>query len=382
MHAFPLDTVEEASPMSETPMKSPVRYSRDVERAEPEEAQTSEQLNEQLHGIMETTSQDYGHAVRSVHAKSHGLLEGELTIADGLPDMLGQGLFAQGGRYKVVMRFSTNPGDLLDDSISVPRGVAIKILGVSGDRLPGSEGDSTQDFVMVNGPAFSAAKGSDFLANLKLLAKTTDKAEGAKKLLSAVLRGTEAALELVGLESATIKQLGGHPNTHPLGDTYYTQTPFRFGDYIAKFSLAPVSPNLTDLSGDHVDTAARPDALREVIRDTMIEQDGEWELRVQLCTDLEKMPIEDSSKPWDEKESPYRPVGRIRAPAQIAWSTDRARVVDDQLAFSPWHGLAAHQPLGSINRLRKPAYAMSADYRGQYNGCPIHEPAELEGLPS
>jgi hypothetical protein len=39
---------------------------------------------------LETTSQDYHHAVRSVHAKSHGLLDGELTVLDSLP-------LAQGG---------------------------------------------------------------------------------------------------------------------------------------------------------------------------------------------------------------------------------------------------------------------------------------------
>jgi hypothetical protein len=373
--------IQEQTLMSDALPKPPVRYSAEVERPEEGEADTSRQLNEALHSILETTSKDYGHAVRSVHAKSHGLLDAELTIADDLSAELAQGLFAEGGRYKVVMRFSTNPGDILDDSISVPRGVAIKVLGVEGARLPGSEGDGTQDFILVNGPVFAAAKAKDFLANLKLLAKTTDKAEGAKKLLSALLRGTETALETVGLESATLKQLGGHPNTHPLGETYYTQTAFRFGDFIAKFSLAPVSPNLTSLTDDPVNPSGRPDALREVISDTMIEQDGEWELRVQLCTDLEAMPIEDPSKQWDEAESPYRAVGRIRAPAQLSWSVDRAKVVDDQLSFSVWHGLAAHQPLGSINRVRRPAYQMSADFRGRFNGCPIHEPKTLEALP-
>ena len=368
--------------MTDAPAASPIRYRADVETPEEGEAQTSQELNEALHSILETTSKDYSHAVRSVHAKSHGLLEGELVIADGLPPELAQGLFAQGGTHKVVLRFSTNPGDILDDSISVPRGLAIKILDVAGDRLPGSEGDTTQDFVMANAPVFAAAKAKQFLANLKMLSKTTDKAEGGKKVLSAVLRGAETVLETVGLESATLKQMGGHPNTHPLGETYYSQAPFRYGDYIAKLSIAPVSPHLKDLEGDIVHASGRPDALREVVTETMVEQAAEWELRVQLCTDLESMPIEDASAPWDEEVSPYRAVGRIRAPAQIAWSPDRAKVVDDQLAFSVWHGLAAHQPLGSINRVRKPAYDMSASFRGKFNGCPIHEPKALDPLPA
>lgn len=366
--------------MSAASSASPIRYAAAVETPEEAEAETGHALNETMHSILETTSKDYGHAVRAVHAKSHGLLEGALTILPDLPETLAQGLFAMRGTHKVVMRFSTNPGDLLPDDISVPRGLAVKILDVEGERLFGSEGDTTQDLVLVNGPAFSAVKGKDFLANLKLLAKTTDKAEDAKEVLSAVLRGAETVLEAVGLESVLIKQLGGQPNVHPLGETYYSQTPFRFGDYIAKFAVAPVSFNLTALTGDTLNAQGRPDALREAIVETMVEADGEWELRVQLCTDLEMMPIEDASKVWDEKASPYVAVARIHAPAQMAWTPERSKAIDDGLSFSPWHTLAAHRPLGAINRLRRSAYEMSARFRGDFNGCPIHEPVGVEAL--
>ena len=92
-----------------------------------------------------------------------------------------------------------------------------------------------------------------------------------------------------------IQTLGGAPNTHPLGETYYTQVPLRHSGYIAKISIAPVSPHLVELTGSKVDTSDRPDALREDIAEVLIEQDSVWELRAQLCTDLDKMPIEDSS---------------------------------------------------------------------------------------
>lgn len=368
--------------MSVTSLAQPVLYSADAEEPEKEEAATSRSINETMRSILETTSNDYGHAVRAVHAKSHGLLEGEIDILPDLPRTLAQGLFATPGRHKVILRFSTNPGDILDDDVTVPRGLSLKILDVEGERLPGSEGDSTQDFVLVNGPAFMAVTTKDFLPNLKLLAKTTDKAQGAKKVLSAVLRGTEAALEAVGTESVMLKQLGGHPNTHPLGDTYFSQTAFRFGDYIAKFSVAPVSPNLIGLSGHKINASGRPNALREAISEVLIEAGAEWELRVQLCTDLENMPVEDASKVWDEKESPYVPVARISVPSQLAWSEARSAAVDDGLSFSPWHGLAAHRPLGAINRARQSAYEMSAKFRADFNRCPIHEPQELPALPA
>jgi hypothetical protein len=116
----------------------PIPYSPAVETPEPGEAETTAELIETLRGISETTYKDGGHALRSVHAKSHGLLEGQLEVLDGLPPRLAQGLFARPGTYPAVLRISTIPGDILDDSITVPRGLAIKVMGVEGERLPGS----------------------------------------------------------------------------------------------------------------------------------------------------------------------------------------------------------------------------------------------------
>ena len=62
--------------------------------------------------INEKTFADGGHALRSVHAKTHGILEGNLEVDTDLPGDLAQGLFAKPGRYPVVMRFSTIPGDI------------------------------------------------------------------------------------------------------------------------------------------------------------------------------------------------------------------------------------------------------------------------------
>ena len=357
----------------------PVRYSESVERPIENEDQVHRDLIDTMRSITETTSKDYGHAVRSVHAKAHGILAGELEIDAGLPAELAQGLFSSPGRYRVAMRFSTNPGDILDDSVSAPRGLALKILDVTGERLADSEGENTQNLILVNAPAFAAPDAKAFLGSLKQLAATTDKAEWAKSLLSATLRGVESALEAVGGKSAMLSTMGGTPITHPLGDTYYSQVPFLYGDYIAKFALAPVSPNLTELTGDRVNTSDRPDALREVIRETMIEQGGTWELRVQLNTDLGTMPVEDASVEWDAEQSPYRTVGRITVEPQLSLGTDLANQIEEQTFFSPWHGLAAHRPLGSVNRARRQAYEMSAEFRARFNGCPVHDARALEG---
>lgn len=137
-------------------MSYPVPHSSAVEHLQPDEHETLGKLEEQFALIQHTTAEAYKHGERAVHAKAHGIARGTLTVANGLPPELAQGLFARAGRYEAVIRISTNPGDLLDDSIAVPRGLALKVIGVDGERLPGSEGDTTQDWVMANGPAFAA----------------------------------------------------------------------------------------------------------------------------------------------------------------------------------------------------------------------------------
>ncbi|TPW31348.1 catalase family protein [Pararhizobium mangrovi] len=355
------------------PTNPPLRYTPDLEHVEEDEEQTIEGLNEAFDTILETTSQNYGHAVRAVHAKGHGLLKGTLTVLDDLPEEFAQGVFATPGAHEAWMRISTNPGDIVDDAVSLPRGFALKIAGVAGERLPDAEGDS-QDFVFVNGPIFQAKTSSEFLGNLKMLAGTTDRIEGVKKVLSTFLRGANAAMASIGKESPKVHSLGGAPNVDPLGETYYSATPFRYGDYVAKFSLAPVSDDLTARTGESMPIGDDSDAIRNTVRDEMKAIEGRWELRVQLCRDLEKQPVEDPTVQWDEESSPFHTVAILEAGPQDSWSAEKVAEIDEGMRFSVWTGITAHKPLGSINRARKATYRHSAGFRERFNRCPIHEP--------
>lgn len=355
----------------------PVRFSPAVERPEPDEAETIQDLILTMRYINEKTLADGGHAIRSVHAKSHGILQGYLEVDAGLPAELAQGLFAKIGRYPVVMRISTLPGDMLDDSVSTPRGLAVKVIGVEGERLEGSEADVTQDFVLINGPAFGAPTPKKFLSVLKLLAITTDRAERLKKVLSAVMRWVQRRIVAVsGQPSVTVANLGGQPETHPLGETFYSQAPLRFGDYIAKLSVAPALTELKALTEAPLNVNGVPNGLRAAVVEFFRKNGGVWEVRAQLCTDLEQMPIENAAVVWPEEMSPFRRVGRIIVEPQLAWSEARSSAVDDGMSFAPWHGLAAHRPLGGIMRARKAAYEAARKFRAEKNGCVIREPRE------
>ena len=325
-------------------------------------------MNETLRSIIATTSKDSGHGFRAAHAKGHALLQATLNVPGDLPPRLAQGMFAKRAQYKAFMRFSTIPGDILDDKVSVPRGLGLKVAGVEGERLAGSQEDGVQDFLFTKGPAFSNPTAAKCLDTLQLVAKTTDKAEWAKLALSSALRGVES---IVG-DIPALAAMGGYKPTNPAGDRYFSQPPFRHGDHVAKYLIVPVSTELVGLADEIIDLSGGRDRIREEIVRFFATNGGIWALRAQLPTDLATMPIENASIPWPEEQSPYEIVARIEVEPQTAWSEVRALAIDDGMAFSPWNCLAAHQPMRSINRVRREAYAMSSNLRSKINGCPMH----------
>ena len=358
----------------------PITYSPSFEHAEKDNQQALQELLEVLKDIREKTFKDNGHALRSVHAKSFGLLKGRLEIVENLPHAYAQGLFSKSAEYDVMIRLSSSPGDILPDSISTPKGFAIKILNVPGERLAGYEKDTTQDFVLVGaGTTFPTSDLKAFAQSLKLLGSTTDKATGLKVAASTVLRGVESVIETFGGESGALKGLGGEPEYHILGKTFYTQVPFLYGTYMAKFSIVPESETLKALTDIKLHAGNNHDAIRDAVK-TFFSTNEEtvWELKAQLCTDIEEMPIEDATVQWPENLSPYTTIARIVVAKQDGWNAELAAMIDDGMSFSPWHCIAAHRPLGSINRARKPAYHQSAKFRLEKYGNKANEPANLE----
>ncbi|MDT9156116.1 catalase, partial [Escherichia coli] len=66
-----------------------------------------------------------------------------------------QGMFARPATYPVVIRLSSAPGDIHSDTIPAPRGMAIKMIGVNGERLLSGDTGGNQDFLLVNIPVLS-----------------------------------------------------------------------------------------------------------------------------------------------------------------------------------------------------------------------------------
>ena len=355
-----------------------VRYSDAVERIPADEERTIEAILASMHRLHARTHAKFGEAVRVSHAKAHGVAVGELSVADDLPEPLAQGVFKPGARYPVIARLANVPGELDSDVVATQRGMALKLLGVEGERLPGHAG-TTQDFVLDSGNRFAAGTAAQFLMNHRMLEHAPEIPDALKAAVSTASRAGNKALHHFSADSPTL-DFFGHSRVHPMAEAYFTQAPIRYGDYLAKLAVVPVASAQRALAGTAVDLAD-PNALRTATVGYLRHHDAEFEIRVQLCTDLDAMPVEDASVEWPEEQSPYRTVARLHLPKQEAYSPDRRAFVDG-LSFCVSHSLSAHRPLGSIMRARLRAYPVMSRLRRETNGVALREPASIDDLPT
>jgi Catalase len=355
-----------------------VLYEDSVEQIPAGEDQTVKAIVESIMRTNESTFATRHHAIRQQHAKGHGFLKGELTVYDDLPDHLRQGMFATARTYPIIVRLSTAFGDIRTDRVRVPRGMAIKVLGVDGPKSLPEDTSASQDFLLVNHKSYFSDAAAYLwlqrsfelqpsLPDFALLA-TGALARGVKRLCDGV--GVATPMALAGLAD---------PGNNILGETFHSEAAIRFGAYIGRIRATPLSESVTKLAGQPI--ASGDNALRDFVVAFFHGNAADYELAVQLCTDLRRMPIEDASVDWPENSSPPQPLARISLPRQEADSPARRAYADEVLSFNPWRCLAAHRPLGSIMRLRKEAYRVSSVFRHEKNGHPMIEPRDISELP-
>ena len=355
----------------------------------PEVEQKQENEEEDIQYIVDYMTQrntevfdKHRHAVRDAHAKSHGFLKGILTIPENLPDHLAQGIFAHPGYYDVMVRLSAAPGDLRSDKTPVPHGFALKILNVLGERLlpeDSSEGKN-QDFLMVNMPVLVFGTVRKYMQMLPFMTEAERAPELVMRGLRGVMRGVDHLVSRAGFPaSATIKGLARSQH-HILGETYHSMAALRYGNYIAKISVAPESESVKQLTG--IPMQIQEDSgIRDLVQDFFKRNTADYVIRAQLCTNLDRMPIEDAAVLWDEDESPHQVIGTLHFPKQQTFSPARRVYSDDVLSFNPWHGVKEHQPLGSIMRVRMQVYERSCCFRHYMNTQPRTEPNHIDDMP-
>lgn len=358
-----------------------VRYRAGVEQVPDDEAETIAKIAQSFTSEIDAVVKKEGHAMRGSHAKATGYAVGELVVESGLPTELAQGLFATAGTYEALVRFAQGPGELLDDSVSTHRGMAIRLLGLDGETIPESDQPGIQDWLLSTGPNFIHSTAKTFQLDFTAgVSKAPALPQAVKSAVSAVSRVAQAGLKAVGMSSDMLGFFG-HPAKHPLADTYFSQAPIRWGDHIAKIAMVPSWGTLAAVGEDTLDTS-RPNVFRERMVETFAAEGPAFDLRVQLCTDLDDMPVENAATEWSQDVSPYRTVARLTLPPQNAYGEARRRFFDEGLGFTPAHALAAHRPLGGIMRARIATYRQLANHRRRINGATPIAPRSPSEVPA
>lgn len=357
-----------------------LRYAPDIERPAPDEQETIDGIIKGMTQQSETVEARERHAVRASHAKSSACVTGELVVTADLSPELAQGLFAKPGTHAVAVRFAQGPGETLGDRVSTHRGLSIKVFDVPGEKLPGHTAD-TQDFVLATGTTFPSGTAAGFLRDGTLIGKSTGLPEGVKSAVSSTMRNLNRALHAFGTESA-LADFFGHPHSHPLADSYFSQAPVRYGDYVAKLGAVPASSAQLALSEWRLDRHQDEDGFRHATVAFFRENEVVFELKAQLWADAERQPIEDASVDWPVAVSPYRTVATVRLPRQDAYAPERVRYFDEVMTFRPAHSLAAHRPLGSVMRARLQVYQALSMFRHRENGVAEEDTADINQIPT
>ena len=279
---------------------------------------------------------------RDAHAKMHGIVRAEFSVEPDLPSELRVGLFSQPRTYQAWIRFSNQQGTIDPDSKRDIRGMAIKVMGVAGEKLLAQEKDAaTQDFIVISTNQFVTRDVQEFDAMIQAITG------GLPAMLWFFLTHWRVTLNLL----KSLKQFA-----NPLQMRYWSCTPYLLGPGRAvKYSAIPRATGTPDTIPD----PAGGDFLREAMVRQLSTREAQFDFTLQLQTDAQQMPIEDPGALWSEQASPFRKVANIRIPPQT-FDTDAQRSFGENVSFTPWHSLPEHRPLGGINRARKVVYDLIA----------------------
>ncbi|KAK3939400.1 putative catalase protein [Diplogelasinospora grovesii] len=333
-----------------------VKYSLSLEQIPEGEDDDIEAVARQINEIQKDYYRTHRRCFTGTHPRTQGIVKGKFIVPDDLPAYLKQGeLFDHGGEYDVVARYSTetqNPS--ADDREPAPRGFSMKLFGVSGDFYPGPGTEChTQDIEFNSTPMLELSD-----------AKTTREIFDMR--MKHGMSGSEMEASLLKRPDRTL-QLGRYQvhNTHLESLGFYSQTAYRYGDYVIKYKLTPntelqkqlaqetatsasnsnilhaVTNPLTTLkntiTGGPGDQQQLPkDVLSEWLKDYYSKHDAEYLFQVQLLENLDDQPIEYAGTEWDEQKYPFQTVARVVFPKQDSFSFKAKAFWEDSMRLDPW----------------------------------------------
>jgi hypothetical protein len=336
------------------------------ERAQPDEEAHLQDIittfTAQMRGLWKP-----GHAERGGNTKTHGIVRGEFTVRDDLPEDMRRGIFAEPRTFRAWVRFS-GPGPYVTPDIDDVgfMSMSIKLMGVPGPKLLDDE-QSTMDMFGVSPPTFVTP---DTRANAQLQHWSLKNAQVFYFLNFRESHILDSIMQLLWTKT----------QTSPLESEYFSCVPYLLGEGQAmQYSFRTRLKTRTRVP--RLPLRPPDNYLRDAMVATLAKQDVEFDILLQVQTDPFKMPIENNAVLWPTKLSPRIPAAVLRIPRQTFDSPEQlafARV----LTYNPWHCIPEHRPLGNQSRARKRMYFELSRVRQQMNGVEHYEPTGDEVFPS
>lgn len=302
---------------------------------------------QQFKAIQARKSKKYGEG-RALHRKQLTAARGTLEVLGGLPEFAHNGLFLTPGHYETWVRLSNGGMDRAADSMPDVRGVALRVLGVQGDAALGNGPATSQDFTLINQPQFAFPKSAEFV----------DFVVAASQGNAALIKFLFKRYGLFGGPARLMKlaKTMGQPFGGFATESLFSAVPMACGPYAVRVRLVPTASN------GQADAQAKTDWGADFSR-RLLKQSLSWDLQLQPFVSETITPIEDASVNWP---TPYVTVARLTLTQQDTES-EAGQAFSKQAeaaVFDPWQALAAHRPLGDVQRARKVVYFESQKGRG------------------
>ena len=314
------------------------------------------------------------HWFRGTHVKTQAVVIGALNVQPDLPPHLAVGICSPENAKKphsVALRFANEPSFMTPDTAPGPRGCGMKIFNVDGNFMdPVGERTRTQDMTFNNAPILEL---KDLPTTVEVFRIRENNFFNPDKINDEIKKRDDKDVQLAPAQL---------PNQNFVSYVMYSQSAYRWGDYVAKYALFPTSKIQQELESQKIDENSDPDQHTLWLQRYFEDHDAEYDLRVQLCCDLDEQSVENTQMQWDEEKYPFGTVAKVVFPKQQGMMDGKRRTFwEEQMKLNVWYGLKEHEPLGSVNRLRKELYKASAKKREEGNAGRIKEVKSVDEIP-
>ena len=295
-----------------------------------------------------------GCPMRAFHVKAHAGLRAELHVGADIPADARHGVFAAPRVWPALVRVSNGFSATMWDWFPDLVGFAVKLEGVEGPSLlPDDTAPPSQDFLALNRRYLPVNDAAD----LMVISMATKNFITAPFMLLKGLGLVHGAQVILWTLGWSFKRLFLRSAVTP---DFFGVAPIALGETPVKFRWTPQSRRAGSWLGGF------KSFLRRDLKHRLAAGDLRFDLSVQFYVDNHSTPI-DGGWPWPEHRTPW-----VRIAELVIARTDldsAAALADtaaaNALAFNPWNAIAAHRPIGNIQRARGLIYQRSSIFRNR-----------------